>query len=55
MFDERHYYDDDANLMTTTYMDFLIPTATEIPNIESVHLETLTDGENDARAVGKRG
>lgn len=55
VFYERHHYDDNANLLTTTYMDYLIPTAAEIPNIEIVHLETLTDGENDARGVGEGG
>ncbi|MGA0237795.1 MAG: xanthine dehydrogenase family protein molybdopterin-binding subunit [Acidimicrobiales bacterium] len=52
---ENAYYDDDANLLTSTYMDYLIPTAMEIPEIEIEHLETLTKGENDFRGVGEGG
>lgn len=55
VFYEKHHYDADAQLMTGTYMDYLIPTATEIPNIEIEHMETLTEGENDARGVGEGG
>ncbi len=55
VFYENAYYDDDANLLTTTYMDYLIPTAMEIPEIEIEHLETLTTGENDFRGVGEGG
>jgi carbon-monoxide dehydrogenase large subunit len=55
VFYERQVYDDSANLLTSTYMDYLIPTAMEIPNIEIEHMETLTDGENDARGVGEGG
>ena len=31
---ERATYDDDANLQSATYMDYLIPTSMEIPEIE---------------------
>lgn len=55
VFYEHAHYDDDANLLTTTYMDYLIPTAMEIPDIEIEHLETLTAGENDFRGVGEGG
>ena len=55
VFYERMYYDEDANLLSGTYMDYLVPTAMEIPNIEIEHLETLTDGENDARGTGEGG
>ncbi len=48
-------YDEDANIQTTTYMDYLIPTAMEIPEIDIIHLETLTPGENDFRGVGEGG
>jgi carbon-monoxide dehydrogenase large subunit len=36
-------------------MDYLIPTAMEIPKIEIEHMETLSKGENDARGVGEGG
>jgi carbon-monoxide dehydrogenase large subunit len=37
---ERIVYDERGQPLTATYMDFLIPTAMEIPEIEVVHLET---------------
>lgn len=52
---ERTAYDDAATLQSTTYMDYLVPTAMEIPEIEIHHLETLTAGENDFRGVGEGG
>lgn len=55
VFYEKHFYDDDAQLMSGTYMDYLIPTSMEIPDVEIEHMETLTDGQNDARGVGEGG
>jgi len=55
VFYERLFYNEEANLMSSTYMDYLIPTAMEIPTIEIEHMETLTEGENDARGVGEGG
>jgi carbon-monoxide dehydrogenase large subunit len=53
---ERTTYDDDANLQSATYMDYLVPTAVEIPEIEVHHLETHSPGgENDFRGVGEGG
>ncbi len=52
---ESSIYDSDANLQATTYMDYLIPTAAEIPDIEVHHIETLSPGENDFRGVGEGG
>ena len=37
---ERIVYDGEGQPLTTTFMDFLIPTATEVPAIEIVHTET---------------
>ena len=37
---ERMAYGDDGQLMNASFMDFLMPYATEIPNIETGHLET---------------
>ena len=39
-FYERIVYDADGQPLTTTFMDFLLPTAMEIPPIEIVHTET---------------
>lgn len=39
-FYERLVYDADGQPLSTTFMDFLIPTAMEIPEIETAHIET---------------
>jgi CO/xanthine dehydrogenase Mo-binding subunit len=39
-FYERIVYDDGGQPLTTTFMDFLIPTSAEVPDIEIVHIET---------------
>ena len=36
---EEMVYDEQGQLMTGTLMDYLIPTAKELPAIETVHLE----------------
>jgi carbon-monoxide dehydrogenase large subunit len=33
-------YDDDGNPLATTFVDYLLPTATEVPIIEYGHIET---------------
>jgi carbon-monoxide dehydrogenase large subunit len=37
---EHFVYDGDGNPLTTTFLDYLIPTATEVPTIEYGHIET---------------
>src|SRR6059036_3369668 len=37
---ERIVYDGEGQPLTTTFMDFLIPTAMEVPTIEIIHTET---------------
>jgi aerobic carbon-monoxide dehydrogenase large subunit len=37
---ERMAYDDSGQLLNASYMDFLIPYASEVPHIEIDHLET---------------
>jgi CO/xanthine dehydrogenase Mo-binding subunit len=41
-FYERIVYDGDGQPLTTSFMDFLIPTAMEVPPVEIGHLETLS-------------
>jgi len=36
---EEMVYDDQGQLLTGTFMDYLVPTAMELPDIETVHLE----------------
>jgi len=52
---EKVAFSDEAVPQATTYMDYLVPTAAEIPRIEIHHLETLSPGENDFRGVGEGG
>ncbi|MEM7094426.1 MAG: xanthine dehydrogenase family protein molybdopterin-binding subunit [Actinomycetota bacterium] len=52
---ENLVYSDEGNPQATTYMDYLIPTAMEIPEIDIIHLETHSPGENDFRGVGEGG
>ena len=53
---EEVVYDDDGNILTTSLMDYLPPTTTEIPDIEILHLETLTDATvSGAKGVGEGG
>jgi len=39
---EHLQYDENGQLLTTSFMDYLVPTASDIPNLEVGHLETLT-------------
>lgn len=39
---EEFRYDEEANPLTTTFVDYLMPGATEVPAIEIHHLETLS-------------
>ena len=37
---EELVYDDDGQMLSTTFMDYLLPGSTDIPPITVVHLET---------------
>lgn len=52
---ERHYYDQDANLLTSSLADYLVPSAAEIPVIEVEHLEVEPLHDADWRGVGEGG
>jgi carbon-monoxide dehydrogenase large subunit len=52
---EKAAYDDEANFLAGTFMDYLLPTSAEIPHIEIDHLETDPDGEIGFRGVGEGG
>jgi carbon-monoxide dehydrogenase large subunit len=52
---ERAAYDRDANFLSSTFMDYLLPTAAEIPPIEIAHVETGIEGEFGWRGVGEGG
>ncbi|MFI5045679.1 MAG: xanthine dehydrogenase family protein molybdopterin-binding subunit [Acidimicrobiia bacterium] len=52
---EHAAYDDEGNFLTSTFMDYLLPTSAEAPVIEIEHLETDPDGEFGFRGVGEGG
>jgi carbon-monoxide dehydrogenase large subunit len=52
---EHLAYDEDGNPLATTFMDYLLPTATEIPQISYVHLETASPGPGGYKGVGEGG
>ena len=52
---EHLVYDDDGNPLTTTFMDYLLPTATEVPLIEYGHVETPAPGPGGFKGVGEGG
>jgi carbon-monoxide dehydrogenase large subunit len=53
---EQLIYDDEGQLVTSTLMDYLVPTAMEIPPVEILHLETPCEySETGAKGVGEGG
>ena len=52
---EKSTYDDEGQFQAGTFMDYLIPTAAEIPEIEIHHLETPSDVFANHRGVGEGG
>jgi carbon-monoxide dehydrogenase large subunit len=53
---EEVVYDDTGNILTTSLLDYLPPTASEIPMIEIHHLETITDASvTGAKGLGEGG
>jgi carbon-monoxide dehydrogenase large subunit len=52
---EHLAYDEDGNPLTTTFLDYLLPTAAEVPPIEYVHLETPSPGPGGYKGVGEGG
>ena len=53
---EEIVYDDDGNILTASFADYLPPTAREIPPIEIIHLETITDASvTGAKGLGEGG
>jgi carbon-monoxide dehydrogenase large subunit len=52
---EHLAYDPDGNPLATTFMDYLLPTTTEVPMIEYGHLETPSAGPGGYKGVGEGG
>jgi carbon-monoxide dehydrogenase large subunit len=52
---ENLAYDADGNPITTTFMDYLLPTSTEVPIIEYGHVESPGPGAGGYKGVGEGG
>jgi carbon-monoxide dehydrogenase large subunit len=52
---EHLVYDADGNPLTTTFLDYLLPTASEVPVIEHGHVETPGPGPGGYKGVGEGG
>jgi carbon-monoxide dehydrogenase large subunit len=52
---EHAAYDDEANFLASTFMDYLVPTSLDVPHIEIEHLEYEPQGEVAYRGVGEGG
>jgi aerobic carbon-monoxide dehydrogenase large subunit len=53
---ERSAYDEDGNFQSSTFMDYLMPTAGDVPRIEIEHIETVPlDADVNFRGVGEGG
>jgi aerobic carbon-monoxide dehydrogenase large subunit len=52
---EEMAYDEDGNPLTTTFMDYLLPTSSEVPHIEYGHVETPSPGPGGYKGVGEGG
>jgi len=52
---ENMVYDDDGNPLSSTFVDYLLPTATEVPTIEYGHIEIPGPGVGGYKGVGEGG
>ncbi len=47
--------DDDGNPLATTFIDYLVPSAAEVPMLEFGHIETPSPGPGGYKGVGEGG
>lgn len=47
--------DEDGNPVTTTFLDYLVPTMSDVPEIEHGHVETPSPGPGGYKGVGEGG
>jgi carbon-monoxide dehydrogenase large subunit len=52
---EHMIHDEDGNPVTTTFLDYLLPTSTDVPVIEYGHVETPAPGPGGYKGVGEGG
>jgi carbon-monoxide dehydrogenase large subunit len=52
---EHNVYDEDGNPLAATFLDYLLPTASEVPDIEYHHIETPASTLGGYKGVGEGG
>jgi carbon-monoxide dehydrogenase large subunit len=52
---EEMAYDEDGNPLATTFLDYLIPTAADMPIIECGHIETPSNSLGGYKGMGEGG
>jgi carbon-monoxide dehydrogenase large subunit len=52
---EHMVYDDDGNPLTSTFVDYLLPTACEVPTIEVGHIESPAPNPLGVKGMGEGG
>lgn len=52
---EHMLYDDDGNPLASTFVDYLLPTACEVPTIEVGHIESLAANPLGVKGMGEGG
>jgi carbon-monoxide dehydrogenase large subunit len=52
---ENFVYDESGNPLTTTFLDYLLPTAADVPTIEHGHIETPALTPGGFKGVGEGG
>jgi aerobic carbon-monoxide dehydrogenase large subunit len=52
---EEFIYDPEGNPLTTTFLDYLLPTASDVPRIEYGHIETPATTPGGYKGVGEGG
>ncbi len=52
---EDFVYDEQGNPLTTTFLDYLLPTAADVPDIEYGHIETPASTPGHYKGVGEGG
>jgi aerobic carbon-monoxide dehydrogenase large subunit len=52
---EEMAYDDDGNPLATTFLDYLIPTVSEVPVLEYGHIETPSNSLGGYKGMGEGG
>jgi aerobic carbon-monoxide dehydrogenase large subunit len=52
---ENMVYDDNGNPLASTFLDYLLPSAPEVPDIEVGHIETLSSSIGGYKGMGEGG